>query len=103
MAIFGGISQAYITNNAQAKLSALRNALIDAEQMYLWLSQYANADLVALGFASADATDILSAFADANALYQIYMTGQAPGTYPQVTGTPYIYAASQRTVIGPLS
>ena len=66
MAIFAaGITQAYVTNNAQNKL-------------------------------------ILNGFADANALHQIYTTGQAPGSYPQVT-SPYTYATSQRLIIGPLS
>lgn len=99
-----GITEAYIVNNAQAKLAALRNALIDCEQFYLWLAAYAAADLEAapVSMDAPSATAIFSAFADANALYQVYVTGQAPGSYPQVTG-PYVYAASQRVVIGPLS
>jgi hypothetical protein len=43
---------------------------------------------------------ILSAIADAHALWVIYTTGQAPATYPQVTG-PYVFGASQRAIIGP--
>jgi len=97
-----GVTQAYVNNTAQAKLAALRRALIDCQQFYLWLSAYATADLVALGFTSADAQDVFSAMADANALYQIYATGQPPGTYPQAASA-YVYAASQRVVIGPLS
>ena len=102
MPIFGGITQAYVTNNAQTKLAAVRNALENAENFYLWLSAYSLADLEATGFTAADAQDILSAFADVNALYQIYATGQPPGTYPQASSA-YVYAASQRIVIGPLS
>jgi hypothetical protein len=102
MAVFGGITQAYVTNNAQSKLAALRNALDDAENFYLWLSAYSQADLVNLGFSSADAQAILSAAADANALVQLYRTGLPPGTYPQPASA-YVYATSQRVIIGPLS
>ena len=102
MAIFGGITQAYVTNNAQSKLAALRNALDDAENFYLWLSAYSASDLETLGFSATDANDILSAATDANALVQLYRTGLPPGSYPQ-PGSAYVYAASQRIVIGPLS
>jgi hypothetical protein len=103
MAIFtSGITQAYVTNNAQAKLAALRNALEDVENFYEWLSAYAESDLETMGFTTADATAIFTAFADANALYQIYTTGLPPGTYPQPASA-YVYAASQRVIIGPLS
>lgn len=108
MAVFSagtGISAQYIINNAQAKLSALRNALEACENMHQWLAGVALADLEAapLSFTASDAQAILTALADADALYQIYLSGQAPATYPQVTGTPYPYGASQRAVIGPLS
>jgi hypothetical protein len=103
MAIFSaGITEAYVTNNAQAKLATLRNALEDLENFYLWLSNYALSDLENLGFNANDGQQILNSMADANAMYQIYTTGQAPSTYPQVT-SPYTYATSQRLVIGPLS
>lgn len=99
-----GITQAYVVNNAQQKLAALRDALTQCEQFYQWLSAYAATDLEAapISLDSVSAPAIFAAFADANALYQIYTTGQAPGSYPQVTG-PYVYAASQRVIIGPLS
>lgn len=103
MAIFAaGITQAYVTNNVQNKLSALRNALEGVENFYLWLASYALGDLTGLGFSTNDGQLILNGFADANALHQIYTTGQAPGSYPQVT-SPYTYATSQRLIIGPLS
>ena len=103
MAIFAaGVTQAYVTNNAQAKLAALRRALHDVQDFYLWLSAYAATDLVALGFTAADAQSVFSAAADANALYQIYATGLPPGTYPQ-PGSAYVYATSQRIVVGPLT
>ena len=100
-----GVTLQYIVNNAQTKLAAVRNALESADNMYQWLSGLAAADLEAAPV-SMDATSagaLLAAFADAHALYQVFLTGQAPSTYPQVTGTPYVYAASQRAVIGPLS
>lgn len=107
MAVFSagnGITAQYIINNAQQKLANLRNALEDCENMHQWLAGVAVTDLEAapLNFSAADAQAILTALADADAIYQIYSTGQAPGTYPQVTG-PYVYAASQRAVIGPLA
>lgn len=98
MAIFGGISQAYVTNNAQAKLSALRRALEDAADMHQWLAAYSSADLVTLGFTQADADQILAALADANELHVLY-NGGALGTYT----LPYNFSASQRIVIGPLT
>ena len=99
-----GITEAYIVNNAQNKLDQLRDALIACEQFFLWLKAYAAADLEAapISMDAASAVALFSAFADADAMYQIYTTGQAPATYPQVTG-PYVYAASQRVIIGPLS
>lgn len=106
MAIFqAGITEAYIVNNAQAKLSALRSALQECANMQAWLAGIAQADLTSapISMSSADATALMSALADANAMNQIYTTGQAPSTYPQVTGTPYVYAASQRVIMGPLS
>lgn len=98
-----GITEAYIVNNAQAKLRALRQAIHDVQDLYSWVSGLAAADLEAapINMDAPSATALLSALADANAIGQIYLTGQAPGTYPQVTG-PYVYAASQRVIMGPL-
>lgn len=99
-----GITEAYIVNNAQSKLAALRNALEDVENFYQWLSAYSAPDLEAapVSMDSVSAGAIFSAFADANALYQIYATGLPPGSYPQ-PGSAYVYASSQRVIIGPLS
>jgi hypothetical protein len=100
-----GITEAYIINNAQQKLTALRDALVACEEFYQdSVAPYAITDYEAapISMDAASAQAIFTAFADANAMYQIYNTGQAPGTYPQVT-SPYVYAASQRIVIGPLS
>jgi hypothetical protein len=100
-----GITEQYIVNNAQSALVQLRDALDRVNDYYLWLSAYAATDLEAapISMDSVSAGNVLSAFADAHALYQIYNTGQAPSSYPQVTGTPYVFGASQRIVIGPLS
>jgi len=95
-----GITQAYVVNNAQAKLSALRHALADCENFYQWLAAYSATDLEAAPI-SMDATSaqaILNAFADAHELNVLY-GGGGLGTYT----LPYNFAASQRVVIGPLS
>lgn len=99
MPVFGGITQAYIVNNAQAKLAALRRALEDCENFYQWLSAYSLPDLEAapLGMAAADAQDILNAFADAHGMYVLY-TGGTPAAQ-----LPYNFGASQRAVTGPLT
>lgn len=99
-----GITEQYIVNNAQSKLAALRNALTQCEQFYQWLSAYAATDLEAapINMDAPSATALLSAFADANALYQIYTTGLPPGSYPQPASA-YVYANSQRVIVGPLS
>ena len=96
-----GLTQAQILFNVQTRLMNLRAALTVATQLEAWAQGVAVADLTGIGFSAADAASLLSAISDASALAQVYNTGQAPGTYPQVTGTPYVYAASQRQVIGP--
>lgn len=98
-----GITEQYIVNNAQSKLRALRQAIHDVQDLYSWASAYSAADLEAapVSMDAASASALLSALADANAIGQVYLTGQAPGSYPQV-GSPYVYATSQRAVIGPL-
>jgi hypothetical protein len=99
-----GITEQYIVNNAQSVLGQLRDALDRVNNFYLWLSAYAATDLEAapVSMDSVSTGNLLSAFADAHALYQIYNTGQAPASYPQVA-SPYVYGASQRIVVGPLS
>lgn len=99
-----GITEAYIVNNAQAKLAALRNALEDCENFYLWLIANSQSDLEAapISMDTASTSALFTAFADANALYQIYATGLPPSTYPQPASA-YVYATSQRVIIGPLS
>lgn len=99
-----GITEQYIVNNAQNKLAALRDALIQCEQFNQWLVTNAQADIEAapISMDTASTTALFSAFADAHALYQIYTTGLPPGTYPQPASA-YTYATSQRIIIGPLS
>ena len=97
----GGLTQQGMTAQVQAKMTALREALNDAMDLHNWLAAFAAADLVtAFGYSTADASAILSAVADASALCQVYLSGQAPSSYPQVTG-PYVYATSIRAIIGP--
>ena len=99
MAIYSaGITQAYVNNNVQTKLLALRSALNNVNDLYLWLSAYAQSDLVTLGFTAADAADVFSAVADAHELYVLF-TGGGLGTYT----LPFNFSASQRIVTGPLS
>lgn len=99
MAIYSaGITQAYVNNNVQTKLAALRQALNNVNDLYLWMSAYAQADLVALGFSAADAAAIFSAVSDARELYVLF-TGGGLGTYT----LPYNFSASQRIVVGPLT
>jgi hypothetical protein len=99
MAIYSaGINQAYVNNNVQNKLLSLRHALNDINDLYLWLSAYAQSDLVALGFSAADAADVFSAVADAHELYVLF-TGGGLGSYT----LPYNFSASQRIVTGPMS
>lgn len=96
----GQLNTGVITGNVQQRLIALRNALQDVSALYDWSSGVAAADLVALGFSAADAATLQSAIADAHALALIYTTGQPPNTYPQAASA-YVYASSQRQVIGP--
>lgn len=105
MAVFNATGQtaAAIIGNVTGRLIAHREALENLNKLYRWTSGLSAADLTSapVSMAPADANAILAAVADAHAEYLIYLTGQAPGSYPQVTGTPYSYAASQTTVIGP--
>ena len=96
-----GLTQAQTLASIQGKLINLRNALSEVSELYGWTSGLAQADMeAAAGLSAGDASTALSAVADANALAQVYATGQPPGTYPQASSA-YPYAASQRQVIGP--
>lgn len=97
-----GLSKAQILSSIQGKLNNLRAALNDVDDLHTWSSGISAADLIAVGFSSGDANALLSAMADANAMTQIYRTGQPPSVgYPQASSA-YIYEASQSQVIGPL-
>lgn len=102
MTIFnsGQLNSGVIAGNVQRKLIVLRDALDDVQQLAGWASGVSGSDLQAIGFSASDATTLLSAIADANALAQIYETGLPPNTYPQPASA-YVYAGSQRQVIGP--
>jgi hypothetical protein len=90
-----------ILGTVQFKLRTLRAALHDVQDAEGWAAGIVPADLVTDTFTEAQAEALLSALADANALAQIYTTGKPPSSYPQPTGTPYVYANSQQAVIGP--
>lgn len=97
-----GITQAYIVNNAQAKLAALRRALQDCENFYQdTVAPYVVADLTAapVSMDSVSAQAIFNAFTDAHSEYVNHANG-LPASLP---ATGYKYGASQNIIIGPLS
>jgi len=94
------MTQAQLLMGIQATLGNIRNAMSDAAKLYAWSSGVAQADLEGLGFSAADATAVLTACNDANALAQYYFTGAPPAGYPQ-PASEYRYGASQVAVIGP--
>ncbi len=96
MAVFGSITQEQIAGNAQARLVNLKNAFEAVSDFYQWLSAYSQSDLEAVGFSPADASALLSAFADANEEY-VLRNGGGLGSYT----LPYNFSASQRVIIGP--
>jgi hypothetical protein len=91
---------------AQSALVNLRNALESCHDIRQWLAAYSAADLEAapVNLDAASASALLSAFADADALYQMYNTGTlaSPPNGYTTPGT-YVFGASQRVVVGPLS
>lgn len=89
-----------VTQRVQALLRNLHDALDDVQSLYYWSSGLSQADLTAIGFSAADASTILSAISDANAVSQIFRTGLPPATYPQPASA-YPYMASQNQVVGP--
>lgn len=100
--ILSTITAAEILQQAQTVLLNVRRAHEAAADLQAWMAGIGLADLTdpAVGLSQADAEAILTAVADAAAGAQIYETGLPPGTYPQPSGA-YVYAASQRIVIGP--
>lgn len=99
----GNLSQSFIVQRAIDILKQHRAILSQLNDYYSWSSGITAADLEGPPFNldAATANGLLSAIADAHAEYLIHTTGQAPATYPQVTGTPYQYHASQDALIGP--
>jgi hypothetical protein len=68
---------------------------------YKSTSGIAAADLVTLGFTSADASAILSAVADANAMNDYWTQGHpVSGNYPQPASN-YVFGTSAAQVLGP--
>lgn len=101
-----GLTQAEVTNLIQSRLIAARNALRDIAELYKWTSGITATDLsTASTYSSTDATTVLSAIADMNAVETIVNTGAPGAAYPQLTvpsgQTAYIFGQSMRQVIGP--
>jgi len=101
-----GVTSQYVINNAQARLTALRRALEDCHDFNQWLSGVTLADLEAapVSLDATSAQSLKNGFADADSLYQLYSTGALTSPPPGYT-TPgsYVFGASQRAVIGPLT
>jgi len=101
-----GVTNQYVVNNAQAKLTTLRRALEDCHDFKQWLAALSVGDLTAapVNLDATSAQSLLNAFADADAIYQLYTTGAltSPPSGYTTPGT-YIFGASQRVVIGPLT
>jgi len=96
-----GLTAAQILANVQARLLALRQALEAVTDLQEWSSGVTGADMeTATGLSASDAATLQSAIADAAALADIYDSGLPPGSYPQPASA-YVYAATQRQVIGP--
>ena len=96
-----GLTQAEVTNLIQLKLKALRDALTSVAELYGWTSGITPTDLSSAStYSVSDASGVMAAIADANALASYYNTGEPPLSYPQAVSS-YTYGASQRAVIGP--
>lgn len=100
MAVYNpdNISPSSISQDVVNVLINLRDALHSADYLQQWMSGLSPSDLTAIGFSATDAGTIMSAVADAAALYSLYRTGQPPATYPQAASA-YPYSASQSRVI----
>lgn len=97
MAIFAaGNTQTSVTAATMNKLANLYRAMVAVQELHGWLSAYAQADLVNLGFTSGDAALIFGAVADANEIATLYFGGGL-GTYT----LPFNFSASQLDVTGP--
>jgi hypothetical protein len=84
-----------------SRLTALRDALDNLQDLYRWTSGLAVSDMeTAAGVSANDAPIWLAACADANAEAQMHNTGLPPNTYPQPASA-YVYGASQAQIIGP--
>lgn len=99
------VTAAGLIAQAQRELSALAAALTAIQHTQQWLSGLSLTDLEGtapngLGLSAGYAQALKSAYADADALRQIYQAGQPPSTYPQAA-TAYVYETSQAPVIGP--
>jgi hypothetical protein len=102
MAIFGAgnISIGQLVQQATSLLKSHRDILAAITNLHDWVSAQSTTDLEGLGISAADLGALLAAIADAAAEAQIHNTGLPPSTYPQPASA-YVYAASQRQIVGP--
>ena len=98
----GNMTASQIIGTVQGALSAHRAALDRIADLYAWTSSISAADLEAapISMPAADANAILAAVADAHGEYLIHTAGSDPN-HP--INPPYVYAASQTAVLGPLA
>jgi hypothetical protein len=96
------MTSSQIMSIIQEGLGAHRAALERLQEIYAWTSSITAADLTGapLNMPAADANAILAAVADAHGEYLIHTAGSDPN-HP--IAPPYVYAASQTAVLGPLS
>jgi hypothetical protein len=90
---------------AAQRLWEFHQALKGIEELQSLLAGISVADLQAtgsggLGLSQQYAQGVKSAFADADAVRQIWETGLPPGTYPQPASA-YPYSASAYPIMGP--
>lgn len=89
-----------VVNRSQQFMINLRDTFESIADMQAWVVAQSDADMESIGFTAGDLSMLRSALADAAALGLIYTTGLPPGTYPQPASA-YVYASSQRQIIGP--
>lgn len=101
----GTLNVVQIVSNIQASLVRLRKALDDCADLQEWGAGVSAADVAAVpggNLTVDDATALLAALNDANALNEYYNEGLPPPSYPQPPEK-YVYGQSQRAVIGPVT
>lgn len=102
--IIDNVTPSGFINEAARRLMALRQAFEQVQEFQNYLAGIAVTDLEAtstasppgLGLSASYAQGVKTAFADADALRQLYQTGSLPGAYT----LPYVFESSQAPIIG---